>query len=351
MNKKILPWLLLICALGLSTTAAYYSILGLSIVFSAVAIPVIVMGSFLEASKLVIATYLHNQWSKTLLGLKIYLTIALIVLSFITSVGIYGLLSHGFNENIARLEVNNNIISNIEVKKNRFIEIKSEKTTEQQTLTQDISNLRDALSTGTQVEYKDRETGEIIRTTSSSARKTFETQLNTTLESREKLNTQIDNLNDSITSLEIQILELQTDETLNGELGVVKYLSDTLDKPIKTIATWLILLLIFVFDPLAITLVVATNQAFKNLEIKKNIYGENKVWERVDKLKEEGKLSEPTKEDIKNEPTALANSQYRNESPTPPTQSKIDQINSSGYSTKKRKQMIRNLNTEDGKTY
>jgi hypothetical protein len=346
MNKKILPWLLLMCALGLSTTAAYYSILGLSIVFSAVALPVIIMGSFLEASKLVIATYLHNQWSKTLLGLKIYLTIALIVLSFITSVGIYGLLSHGFNENIARLEVNDNIISNIEVKKNRFIEIKSEKTTEQQTLTQDISNLRDALSTGTQVEYKDRETGEIIRTTSSSARKTFENQLNTTLESREKLNSQIDILNDSITSLEIQILELQTDETLNGELGVVKYLSDTLDKPIKTISTWLILLLIFVFDPLAITLVVATNQAFKNLEVKKNIYGEDKVLGR---LRKEDKPILPTPQDNIDKPNDLSIPHPINE--PSPYQSKIDQINSSGYSTKKRKQMINNLNTEEGKTY
>jgi hypothetical protein len=347
MNRKILPWLLLICALGLSTTAAYYSIIGLSIVFSAVAIPVIIMGSFLEASKLVIATYLHNQWKNTLLGLKIYLTIALIILSFITSVGIYGLLSHGFNENIARLEVSENVISNITVKKDRYESIKSEKLTEQQTLTQDISNLRDALSSGTRVEYKDRETGEIIRTTSSSARKTFETQLSTTLESRDKLNTQIDALNDSITKLELKVLELQTDETLNGELGVVKYLSETLNQPIKTVATWLILLLIFVFDPLAICLVVATNHAFKNLEPKKNIYGEKKeksIWDKVEELKKEGKLPEPTEEDIKDEPTALANSQYRENL----YKQEIDKINKSGYSAKKRKQMMENL---DSKTY
>ncbi len=347
MNRKILPWLLLICALGLSTTAAYYSIIGLSIVFSAVAIPVIIMGSFLETSKLVIATYLHNQWKKTLLGLKIYLTLALIVLSFITSVGIYGLLSHGFNENIARLEVSENVISNIIVKKDRYESIKSEKLIEQQTLTQDISNLRNALSSGTRVEYKDRETGEIIRTTSSTARKTFETQLQTTLESRDKLNNQIDALNDSITKLELDVLELQTDETLNGELGVVKYLSETLDKPIKTVATWLILLLIFVFDPLAICLVIATNHAFKNLEPKKNIYGEKKekpIWDKIEELKKEGKLPEPTEKDIKVEPTALANSQYKEI----PKQQEIDKINKSGYSAKKRKQMIKKL---DSKTY
>ena len=69
MNKKFLPWFLLFCAIGLSGTAAYYSVVGLSIIFSAVAIPVIIMGSFLEISKLAIATYLHDKWKETY-GLK-----------------------------------------------------------------------------------------------------------------------------------------------------------------------------------------------------------------------------------------------------------------------------------------
>ncbi len=75
MQHKYLPWFLLFCALGLSTTAAYYSVIGLSVVFTGVAIPVIVMGSFLEVSKIAIATYLHNAWKKTYTLLKVYLTI------------------------------------------------------------------------------------------------------------------------------------------------------------------------------------------------------------------------------------------------------------------------------------
>jgi hypothetical protein len=102
MQHKYLPWFLLFCALGLSTTAAYYSVIGLSVVFTGVAIPVIVMGSFLEVSKIAIATYLHNAWKKTYTLLKVYLTIALVVLSVITSIGIYGLLSTGFQENISQ---------------------------------------------------------------------------------------------------------------------------------------------------------------------------------------------------------------------------------------------------------
>ena len=75
MQQKYLPWFLLFCALGLSTTAAYYSVIGLSVVFTGVAIPVIVMGSFLEVSKIAIATYLHDNWKETYGGLKIYMTI------------------------------------------------------------------------------------------------------------------------------------------------------------------------------------------------------------------------------------------------------------------------------------
>ena len=75
MQQKLLPWFLLFCAIGLSTTAAYYSVIGLSIIFVGVTIPVIIMGSFLEISKIAIATYLHNSWKKTYTLLKIYLTV------------------------------------------------------------------------------------------------------------------------------------------------------------------------------------------------------------------------------------------------------------------------------------
>ena len=102
MKEKFLPWFLLFCALGLSGTAAYYSVVGLSVVFVGVALPVIIMGSFLEISKIAIATYLHDKWKETYGVLKIYMTIALVTLSLITSLGIYGLLSTGFQGNIAK---------------------------------------------------------------------------------------------------------------------------------------------------------------------------------------------------------------------------------------------------------
>jgi len=279
MKQKFLPWFLLFCAIGLSSTAAYYSVIGLSIVFAGVAIPVIVMGSFLEISKIAIATYLHNAWKNTYTLLKIYLTIALVVLSVITSIGIYGLLSTGFQENIAKLEIGGKQIQNIEVKKQRFEEIKSELEKEKTTLDKDISQLRNALSTNTTTQSVDRTTGQVVTKANNANRKSFETQLATAQASKDKLSSKIDALNDSITALDIKILDMEAKSSEDNELGAVQYVSEITGADVKTVANWFIFMLIFVFDPLAITLVIATNQAFDRIKPKTNIYGEPKPIE------------------------------------------------------------------------
>ena len=263
MKEKFLPWFLLFCALGLSGTAAYYSVVGLSVVFVGVALPVIIMGSFLEISKIAIATYLHDKWKETYGVLKIYLTIALITLSLITSLGIYGLLSTGFQGNIAKLEINNKRIKNVEVKKGRFDEIKVELQKEKEVLDKDISKLRDGLSNNTTTQTVDRKTGQLVTKANNANRKSFEDQLKLTTENREKVSTRIDAMNDSITKLDIDILNMESAELEGSELGSIKYISELSGWDVKKVANLFILLLIFVFDPLAITLVIATNQAFK----------------------------------------------------------------------------------------
>jgi len=276
MKEKFLPWFILFCALGLSITAAYYSVIGLSILFASVAIPVMVMGSFLEISKIAIATYLHDQWSKTYLGLKIYLTVALVVLSFITSLGIYGLLTTGFQENISKMEIGGKRIANIEIKKQRFEDIKQELTLEKQTLDKDISSLRNALSNNTTTQTVDQKTGQLITRANNGNRQAFENQLNTATENKNKISTKIESLNDSITALDIQILDMQSDAEASNELGAVQYVSEITGAPLKKVANIFILLIIFVFDPLAIVLVISTNQAFKNLKPVMSMYGEPK---------------------------------------------------------------------------
>jgi len=264
MNKKFLPWFLLFCAIGLSSTAAYYSVIGLSIIFSAVAIPVIIMGSFLEISKIAIATYLHDKWKETYGILRIYLTIALVTLSVLTSIGIYGLLSTGFQKNIAGLEINNKKIENIEVKKTRFEEIKGEYQKEKTTLDKDITNLRNALSTNTTTQTVDRTTGQVVTRANGGNRKAFESQLKVAQTNRDTLSKKIENINDSITKLDLLVLDLTSQEIESGELGAIKYLSEITGWNVKKTANFFILTLIFVFDPLAIALVISTNQAFKN---------------------------------------------------------------------------------------
>jgi hypothetical protein len=263
MKEKFLPWFLLFCALGLSGTAAYYSVVGLSVVFVGVALPVIIMGSFLEVSKIAIATYLHDKWKETYGVLKIYLTIALVTLSLITSLGIYGLLSTGFQENIAKLEIGEKQVKNVEVKKKRFEEIKDELNKEKTTLDGDITKLRDGLSNNTTTQSVDRKTGQLITKENNNNRKSFEGQLKEAQTRRDTISKKIDSFNDSITKLDVDILNMESKEIGAGELGAIKYLSEVLGWDIKRTANLFILILIFVFDPLAITLVIATNQAFK----------------------------------------------------------------------------------------
>jgi hypothetical protein len=344
MQQKYLPWFLLFCAIGLSTTAAYYSVIGLSVVFTGVAIPVIIMGSFLEISKIAIATYLHNAWKKTYTLLKIYLTLALIVLSVITSIGIYGLLSTGFQENIAKLEIGTKQIQNVEVKKQRFKEIKLELSQEKTTLDKDISQLRNALSTNTTTQSVDWKTGQVVTKANNANRKSFETQLVDAQSNRDKLSTKIDALNDSITNLDIQILDMESKASEGNELGAVQYVSEITGADIKTVANWFIFMLIFVFDPLAITLVIATNQAFNQHKPKVNICEEPKPIK-----------PEPTEEStILVTPQPVENNDIELEKQA--IQAELDKINRLGISGRRAAPAIEQLqnklkNLEDTITY
>ncbi|MFY7884870.1 MAG: hypothetical protein ACOVOV_08520, partial [Dolichospermum sp.] len=187
-----------------------------------------------------------------------------------------GLLSTGFQENIAKLEIGTKQIQNIEVKKQRFEEIKFELSKEKTTLDNDISQLRNALSTNTTTQSVDAKTGQMVTKANNANRKSFETQLAGAQTNRDKLSTKIDALNDSITYLDIQILDMESKASESNELGAVQYVSEITGADIKTVANWFIFMLIFVFDPLAITLVIATNQAFDQRKPKVNIYGEPK---------------------------------------------------------------------------
>lgn len=266
MKNKILPYLILICALGLGITAAYYSIIGLSMLFAGVALPVIIMASFLEASKLVIATLLHNYWTKLNTILKTYLTVSIVILSLITSAGIYGLLSSGYQTTANKSNVVDQKILSLETKKQSYSQIKEGYLKDKESISKSTYELRLALSKNTVLQSVDKK-GNIITRESKNNRKAFEQQLNSSLKSEEILSSKLDIITDSIFNLESQILEIKANDELANELGPLKYLSNLTGQPMDKIINWFLIIIILVFDPLAISLIVAANFAFSQVNL------------------------------------------------------------------------------------
>ena len=114
--KKVFPYIVLLAALCLATSAAYYSVYGLSKLFSAQASAIIIMAGSLEVSKLITATYLHRYWKKLNILIKMYLTTAVVVLMFITSIGIYGFLVAAYQTTANQLTMMDKQIAVIELK-------------------------------------------------------------------------------------------------------------------------------------------------------------------------------------------------------------------------------------------
>jgi hypothetical protein len=265
MKKYILPFVIAFSALAISSSSGLYSIIGLSRLFAGASTAVLIMASALELAKLVTASFLYQYWDKVNKWLKIYLTIATIILILITSAGIYGYLSSAYSVTSSKNIVVENQIKALETKKERYLEARDIYIKDKTQITQSTSELRKALSTGTITQYKDKETGQIINIANSSNRKAYEKQLVNTSKEEEKLTSKIDILNDSVFSLESQILDTKSKEETSGELGPLKYLSNLTNQPMDKIINWFILVIILVFDPLAISLVIAANFTFNQI--------------------------------------------------------------------------------------
>jgi len=268
MKIKILPFLIAFSALSVSASAAFYSVFGLSKLFAGASTQVIIMAGSLEFAKLVTASLLYQYWTEISKALKIYLSIAVFILMVITSGGIYGFLSGAYQETATKSEFLDKSLAVLQIKQNRFEDNKNDLTLEKSQLNQTISDLRKSLSNPTQVQYVDRESGQLITTTSSSARKALQSELNSTIEDRNNINLKLEAVQDSIMKLDTDLLELEMGNEEQRELGPLKYLSDMTGTPMDKVVNWFLLLIVFVFDPLAIALVVTANFAFSRVAIK-----------------------------------------------------------------------------------
>ena len=274
--KRIFPYLVFISAISLASSAAYYSVYGISKLFSASAVAVSIMAGTLEVSKLITATYLHRYWKKINFLFKIYLTSAVLILMFITSIGIYGFLTASYQTTANELFVMDKEITVIEMKKSRYLEQLTGYTSEKTQLASSITELTKGLSNN-KVQWKDKETGQIITSTSSKTRKILQTQLNDFKTQRNTVSLKIESLTDSITKLDLYVLDLQSNSEVANEIGPLKYVSELLSRPMNQVVNWFILIFIFVFDPLAIVLLIAANKAFDitSIKTKENIHGES----------------------------------------------------------------------------
>jgi len=264
LQKRIFPTIIALSAVSVSASAAFYSISGLSKLFAGASQEVIIMATSLEIAKLVIASLLYQYWGRINKLLKTYLSIAAIVLVFITSAGIYGFLSAAYQETSTKLQIVDSQVSVLEMKKARFEETKNLYLTEKEQLDNGISELRKGLSNNI-IQYKDSETGQIITTTSSTTRRVLESQIDEAVERRNQISKNLESVTDSISSLDTRILDIGTNVELSGELGPLKYLSNLTNMSMDKIINILLLVIIFVFDPLAISLVIAANFAFDQL--------------------------------------------------------------------------------------
>ena len=235
------------------------------------------MATSLEVAKLVIASLLY-QYRETLPRLlKYYLTTAAVVLVLITSMGIYGFLSSAYQETASKAGTIDAQIALIETKRNNIKEQLDVYNNEKNTINSAVADLRTGLANNV-IQYKDKE-GNLITTTSSATRKALEKQLDQAIIRQTEVNSKVDGLNEQLFSYETEIVEISTNSELAGELGPLKYLSGLTGIPMDKIINYLLLTIIFVFDPLAIALVIAANFAFEKLRPKtrENIYGEEVI--------------------------------------------------------------------------
>jgi len=279
MSKKLFPWIITLAALSVSGSAAFYSVYGLGKMFAGASVQVMILASSLEFSKLVTASLLYRYWTELNKALRTYLSIATLILILVTSAGIYGFLSSAYQETANKASVVEQKVNSLEEKKKLYIETRDGYIKEKAS----ISKTKDELSSGlskSAVSQRTDKKGNIITTANNSSIKTFSRQLEATTKSDSIISAKLSVVNDSIFSLDSKILDAKTNSGVADELGPLKYISNLTGKSLDSVVNWYIIVLMLVFDPLAIALVIAANFAFEKAK-------ENKEEEIKEEIKEE----------------------------------------------------------------
>jgi len=217
-----------IAALLIAGSAGFFSVFGLSKLFAGAAFSVIIMAGSLEFGKLVTAAFLYRYWDKVNLFQKTYLMTAVVTLVLITSAGIFGYLSNAYQGATVTFEKQSNLL------------ISNEDRLEQ--LLEDKEFLKEEL----EVQVNDLP----------------ENYITAKRKLREEYNPRIQSVNDEILRVKGVIGDLKVELVETGvDVGPAIYLARTFETDVDSVVKFFIFILIFVFDPLAVMLVVAFNQA------------------------------------------------------------------------------------------
>jgi hypothetical protein len=344
MKNKLLPWIIALSALSVSGSAAFYSVSGLGKMFAGASLQVMVLAGSLEFAKLVTASLLYQYWKKLNLGLKVYLSIATVILIIITSAGIYGFLSSAYQETSFKVQ---NQDKNIEILDKNISIVQTEiKNFESQ-----IKQKSDRLGQLTTIRTNLQSTQDVLIEKSKSTNAVRQ-QIKEVDSEIKRMDSEISVLNDSISSkntriasIEQQKLGVSSNADLAKEVGPLKYIAKLTGSDIDSVVNWYIIVLMLVFDPLAIALVVAANFAFemnqnenkKEEEMKEKEEGIiKKLWSKLTKIStrrnnSQKKVLPQTDEQIRNE---LSQEVKKTEALDVKTDSQLDLFNSTPEDSK-----------------
>ena len=247
-----MTFLMFFCALALSASAAWYSIIGLTAIFAAAKIPIIIMGATLEVSKLVVASWLYRNWKEIPFLMKTYLTGALLVLMFLTSMGIFGFLSKSHADQSMN---SGDVLAKIEMLEQKIQIEQSKIDSAKTTLAQLDAQVNEMIGRSTSTSAINR---------SITIRKQQDKERSVLIQSIEESQSRINELREELIPYKTQNRQLE------AEVGPIKYIAaliygenadeNLLEKAIR----WVILLIVGVFDPLAVVMLIAANWSMRH---------------------------------------------------------------------------------------
>jgi len=299
--KKVLLYFILLMAIVLAVTVAYVSISGLLTVFSGAGVIGLIFFSAIEISKIVATSAIHTYGKKIGWVYNALLSLGIIIAMGITSMGVYGFLSSGYEKNSAKSD---NVTRKITLIDDQIkLKEKSRESVNTQLLqTQNsITQLRTALGNNTQSRV-DRK-GNVITTSSAANRKAFESQLKLATESEQRLSKDLSVIDSTINVLSEEKLTIESEEATTNELGPLKYLSEITGSSMDNVMKWFILLLIFIGDPMAILMIIIFNKIINEESSEGVTEGVNEgITEGVNDAVTDTIIEEPVQELIEEEP-------------------------------------------------